>query len=161
MSGGTREDHGNLHQESRRSVWGSKQAGCLHITAQTSTARAGRSALVQCGTDRVSAASRLAGSSFSFVFELRGYLFLAAAIIHYCLPQRPLQSASQYRQTDRRTLCCCIILLLSQSILSPLSSLCVAQFKSHTKILLLRHSSTPTHAIQIVPHAPHHTTYSH
>ena len=65
------------------------------------------------------------------------------------------------RQTDRRTLCCCIILLLSQSILSPLSSLCVAQFKSHTKILLLRHSSTPTHAIQIAPHAPHHTTYSH
>jgi len=73
---------------------------CRHITAQTSAARAGRSAHAQCGTDRVSAASRLAGSNFSFIFELRGYPFLTAGIIHYCLPQRPLQSASQ---TDRRS----------------------------------------------------------
>jgi len=76
---------------------------CHHITAQTSATRAGRSAHVQCGTYRVSAASRLAGSSFNFIFELRGYPFLTATIIHYCLPQRPLQSASQHRQTDRQT----------------------------------------------------------
>ena len=65
------------------------------------------------------------------------------------------------RQTDRETLCCCTIMLISHSILSPLSFLSVAQFKSHTKIILLRHSSTPAHAIQIAQHAPHHTTYSH
>ena len=115
MSGGTREDHGNLRQESRRSVWGSKQAGWQHgvvtsphclaqaVPCRAVPCRAGRSSHVRCGTDRVSAASRLAGSSSNFIFELRGYPFLTAAIIHYCLPLGPLQSASQYRQTDRQT----------------------------------------------------------
>jgi len=93
-----------------------------YITAQTIAACAGRSAHAQCGTDRVSAASRLAGSIFSFIFELPGYPFLTAGIIHYCLPQRPLQSASQYRQTDRQTLCCCTILLISHSFFTFVST---------------------------------------
>lgn len=69
--------------------------------------------------------------------------------------------SNQRHNTDRQT-----DALLSHnsaylSILSPLSCLCVVQFNSHTKILLLRHSSTSTHAIQIAPHAPHRTTHSH
>lgn len=38
---------------------------CRHITAQTSADRAGRYAHAHCGIDRVSAASRLAGSNCS------------------------------------------------------------------------------------------------